>query len=186
MSKKKLFILAVFLGISLIGLIFLFFTWQKEKEDTFPVQSLAELPLLEARGVRFTGWDEWGRKSWILKAEEAVQFSQRIILKKVKVNLFEEGEPASEGVADEVIVESPTSDLYLRGNVHIISYRDGAELKTHELKWDGSQKRLYTEGEITIKKAGLVIQGKGLIGNPDLSLIIIKNQVTTYFEEGGF
>ena len=185
MSKKKLSTIVVFLAISLIGFVFLFFVLQTEKENILPVQSLEELPLLEARGVRFIGWDEWGRKSWSLKAEEAVQFSQRIILKKVKVDLFEEGEPASEGTADEVIVEDPTSDLYLKGNVHIVSYRDGAELKTSELRWDGSQKRLYTEERVMIKKGSLVIQGKGLIGNPDLSLIIIKNQVTTYFKEGG-
>lgn len=186
MSKKKILILGFFLGLFLVTVIvLLFFNWQTEKGKISPVQNFSESPLVEARGVRLIEWDEWGRKSWILKAEEAIQFPQRILLKKAQVNLFEEGRVVSEGFADEVVIEGTASHLYLKGDVHIISYRDGAELRTSELQWDASQKKFYTEEKVIIKKEGLVIEGKGLIGNPDLSLIIIKNQVTTYFQEGG-
>lgn len=186
MVKKGYFILIFLAGVSIVILILLFFgRWEEKVEELFPRENLEEIPLVEARGVQFIGWDEQGRKSWILEAEQAAQFTQRIQLRKVEVTLFDKGEPVSKGSADEVVVESFTSDLYLKGNVYIISYRDGAELKTDELKWDGLQKKLSTEGEITIKKGGLLIKGKGLIGNPDLSQVIIKNQVTTYIKEGG-
>ncbi len=186
MIKKSYFILIFVAGASVIILALLFFShWEEKVEKLFPREDLKEIPLVEAKGVEFTGWDEQGRKSWILKAKEAAQFPQRIHLKKVEITLFEKGKPASEGFADEVVVESSTSDFYLKGNVYIISYRDGAELKTDELEWDGSEKKLFTEGEITIKKGGLLIKGKGLIGSSDLSKVIIKNQVTTYIKEGG-
>jgi len=187
MSKRKLtFLIALFAGVLVTGAVFLTFNWQKEQK-IHPVANnkFSEMPLMEVRGVKFTQLDNEGRELWILEADKATQLSTRTILKNAKVKLFEQGIPASEGTAERVIIKNSSSNFHLEGNIYIISYRDGAELKTSELMWDSSKRRLYTEKEVVIRKKGLVIKGTGLIGKPDLSLIIIKRQVTTYFE-GGF
>jgi len=142
-------------------------------------------PLMEAQGVNFVEWDSSGRKSWQLKADSATRFPQRTVLKNVRVKLFEKGRPVSEGEANQVVMNNLTSDLDLKGKVKIISYLDGAQLTTSELKWVASKKKLFTEKKVTIKKDNLVIQGKGLIGNLNLTSIIIKEQVTTYLQPLG-
>lgn len=185
MSKKKLTILTILsAGAVIAGMFFLFFGWQEESKMYSVTQSPQQPPVMEVRGVKFTEWDKQGEKLWVLQADKATQFPQRIILKNAKVSLFEDGKPVSEGTAEQVMIKSSSSDLLLKGNIHIVSYQDKAKLTTSQLRWDGSEKKLYSEQEVTIKKGGLVIKGKGLIGKPDLSSIIIKNQVTTYIEGG--
>lgn len=182
MNKKKLFFLLTVGGISTVCVIFLFFGWQKNQVNYLGQQDFYELPLVEARGVEFIGWDEQGKKSWVINAQEATRFEKYAILKEVRVKLFEEGDLVSEGIAEKVKLED--SNLLLEGDVYIKSYKEKAELKTSQLIWNGSERMLYTEKEVTVKKGGFIIKGKGLIGKPDLSLIIIKSQVTTYFEGG--
>jgi len=161
-----------------------FFLVGCEREDIEnPFQKSSQIrPLMEAQGVSFVEWDNLGRKSWELEANSAIQFPQKVVLKNVKIRLFEKGKPASEGEADQVIMDNLTSDLELKGKVKIISYLDGAQLTTSELRWVAKEKKLITEKKVTIKKDNLVIKGKGLIGNLNLTSIIIKEQVTTYLQ----
>ena len=183
MRKKKLLILVVSVSVVLSG-IFIISNLPKDKGNYFYRQKEDKLPLLEVREVEITGWEEGGEKSWILEAEEGLQFFNKVVLEKARAILFEEGKPVSEGKADKVIIESSAPNFYLEGNVSIISYNNEAILETSLLKWNDADKRLYTEKEVTITKGDLVIHGIGLIGKPDLSLIIIKNQVTTYYKGG--
>ena len=170
-----LLVLAVVLSFLLAGC--------ERKEIGNPFQKPSQpRPLMEAQGVNFVEWDSSGRKSWELKADFATQFPQKTVLKNVKVKLFKKGKPVSEGEADEVVINNLTSDLDLKGKVKIISYLDKAQLTTSELKWVASEKKLFTEKKVTIKKDNLIIQGKGLIGNLDLTSIIIKEQATTYLQ----
>ncbi len=148
-----------------------------------PFQESSQItPLMEAQGVNFVEWDNLGRKNWELEADSAIQFPQRVVLKNAKVKLFEKGKPASEGEADQIIVDNLTSDLELKGKVKIISYLDGAQLTTSELRWVAKEEKFFTEKKVTIKKDNLVIKGKGLIGNVNLTSIIIKEQATTYLQ----
>jgi len=184
-NKKKLALLTVpFIGAVVIGVAIFFLNWHEESKIHFVNQTSPQPPLMEVEGVKFIQWDSQGKKLWLLEADKAVKFPQRVILENAKVKLFENGNPASEGTADKVIIEISTSDLQLKGDIHITSYKDKAQLKTSELIWDSSERKIFTEKEVTIKKGGLIIKGKGLIGKPDLSSIIIKEQVTTYLEGG--
>lgn len=186
MDKRKLtfFLTVLGAGVTIMGVSFLLFSWQNRPERYSVIKESPQLPLMEVKEVKFIEWDNQGEKLWDLEADEAVQFPQQIILKNAKLKLFEEGKPVSKGTAKQVIIESPAPNLKLKGDIHIISYKDKAELKTSELRWDSFEKKLYSEEKVTIRKGGLIIKGKGLVGKPDLSSIIIKNQVTTYIEGG--
>lgn len=175
MRKKNLLILGAVITASLTLLV-----GCKREEVGDPLRTtVKEIPLLEAQGVNLVGWDEKGRKSWELQANSGVQFPQRMSLSQVKLNLLENGRPASEGVAQRVTVDNRTSNLVLKGDVKFVSYVDGAELFTSELEWIASEKKLQTEEKVLLKRGNLFIEGWGLVANPDLSQIEIKNNPTT-------
>ena len=185
MNKRKLsFLAALIAGGFIAGVFLLLFTWQKGQQIYSNNQEGEELPVMEVTGVKFTELDEYGRKLWVLIADRAVQFPRRNILENGRLKLYDEGDLASEGTAREVTIENATSNLLLRGKILFESYRNGAELTTSELRWNNSEKKLYTDQEVTIKRENLVLRGIGLTGNSDLSLITIENPVTTYFEGG--
>ena len=185
MRKKSFQILATLAGFFFIlVVIFLIFFWNRGYKGPSFEREIPEVPVIDITGVEFTQLDDEGQKLWILFASEAVEFEKRTVLKNTRVRLFKDGQPVSEGRADSIVVENSTSNLYLKGDIHIVSYRDGAELRTSELQWNNMEKKLRTESEVIIKRKGFVIEGEGLICNPDLSLIIIKNKVRTYFEGG--
>jgi len=170
-----LLVLVVVLSFLLVGC--------EREEIENPFQEPPQMhPLMEAQGVSFVEWDSLGKKIWELEADSAIQFSQEIILKNVRLKLFEEGKPVSESEADQVTMDNLTSDLEFKGKVKVISYLDGAQLTTSELKWVASKEKFFTEEKVRIKKDNLVIQGKGLIGNLNFTLIIFMEQVTTYFQ----
>ena len=152
----------------------------KREEVEYPLgKEVKETPILEAQGVNLVGWDEKGGKAWELQANSGVQFPHQMSLSQVKLNLLENGRPASEGVAQRVTMDNRTSNLILKGNVKFVSYVDGAELFTPELEWIASEKKLQTEEKVLIKRGNLFIEGWGLVANPDLSQIEIKNNPTT-------
>ena len=93
---------------------------------------------MEINGVEFTQLDENGKKLWILSAARAIQFSDSTILENAEIKLFKEGNLISQGTADRIIIENSTSNFTLKGNICIVSYRDGTELRTSELFWNNS------------------------------------------------
>ncbi len=174
MGKKDLWVLGVVITASLTLLVSC-----KREEGRYSLRTtVKETPLLEAQGVDLVGWDEKGRKSWELQAN-SVQFTQRMSFSQVKLNLLENGRPASKGVAQKVTMDTRTSNLVLKGDVKFVSYVDGAELFTSELEWIASEKKLQTEKKVFLKKENLFIEGWGLVANSDLSQIEIKNNPTT-------
>ncbi len=140
---------------------------------------------MEAEGIVLSRWSDEGEKIWELKAVSGVQTLREITLSQVGIFLYEEGRVASEGEAEEVRVDNQSSDLLLRGNVRVVSYAEGDELFTSELQWSSRGRKLWTEEEVILKKGGLVTRGRGLVADADLNTIVIKEDVTTYFENTG-
>jgi len=143
------------------------------------------LVLMEAEGIVLSRWSDEGEKIWELKAVSGVQTLREITLSQVSIFLYEEGRVTSEGEAEEVRVDNQFSDLLLRGNVRVASYAEGDELFTSELQWSNRERKLWTEEEVILKKGRLVTRGRGLVADADLDTIVIKEDVTTYFENTG-
>ncbi len=175
MSKGKI----VFLVILMVAL-FLLLSGREEKKKREPSGKEKEEPLLlEAQGVNLVGWDEEGRKSWELQADSGKQFVNQMILTQVKIKLLEKGKLASGGEADRVVVEIRTSNLLFEGKVRLISYIDGAELLTSNLKWITSENKLLTEERVVFKRGDFITEGWGLVADSELSQIEIKREVVT-------
>ncbi len=181
-SRKKGLIILVLVAVS-VAILFLIY-WQKETEVSYAgeKEEKEEVPLLSVRGVRLVGWNEDGEKSWKVEADSGVQFSDRMVLKGVKFYLLDGGEFVSEGETKEVIIDR-NSNLILKEDVVLVSYLDGTQLFTSEMKWITSERRLESREKFVIKRKNIIVEGVGLTANPDLSQIEIKSRAVTKFIE---
>jgi len=134
-----------------------------------PVSANAELrdvSIIEARG---------GRKLWELRAdkvevfEEKAQVRVRKLLKPVQVVFYAEAGTIF-ALADQVLVNSDTKDVVLRGNVRVTSDR-GASLMTEFLAWSGGEKKFFTDQKVVLKKGEMVSRGIGLEGEEGLERV---------------
>ena len=138
-GKRRLIILIlVAVGIAVLFLIY----WQKEKEvsSAGKDEEKEEVPLLSVKGVSLVGWNEDGEKSWKVEADSGVQFSDRMVLKEVRFYLLDKGEFVSRGEAREAIIDG-NSDLFLKEDIVLVSYLNGTQLFTSEMKWIASERR---------------------------------------------
>ncbi len=184
LKRKRLVILAV-VAASIFALFFI--DWQREREvySAEEDRKKEEVPLLDLEGVNLAGWNKEGEKSWEVKADSGVQFSDRMILKEVEFYFLEKGEFVSKGETKEVIIDNRNSNLILRGEVRLVSYLDGTQLFTSEMEWETSERKLQTKEKVIIKRKNIIVEGWGLIANPDLSQVEIKSKATTKFIENG-
>lgn len=180
--KKRRLIILVLVVVS-VAILFLI-DWQKEKEvsSTRKDEEKEEIPLLDVKGASLVGWNEDGEKSWKVEADWGVQFSDRMVLKEVKFYLFAKGEFVSKGETKEVIIDRD-SNLILKGDIVLVSYLNGTQLSTSEMKWITSESRLETEAKVVIKRKNIIVEGLGLIASPDLSQVEIKSRAVTKFVE---
>ena len=141
-----------------------------------------ELPLVALEGVTLTHWNELGDKVWLLQAGSALQYADVTILEHASVTLFEDAVPISSGSADSVSVNNSSSDFDLEGNITVVSYHDKATLATSQLHWDAKERKIYSDEDVMVARGDLIVRGKGLVAEPDLSQITIYNQVTSYLK----
>ena len=181
-SRKKRLIILVLVAVS-VAILFLIY-WQEEKEvsSTGKDEEKEEVPLLSVKGVSLVGWNEDGEKSWKVEADSGVQFSDRMVLKEVKFYLLDRGEFVSKGETKEVTIDG-NSNLILKGGIVLVSYLDGTQLLTSEMEWITSERKLETEEKVVIKRKNIIVEGVGLVANPDLSQIEIKSRAMTKFLE---
>lgn len=178
--KKRRLIILVLVVVS-VAILFLL-DWQKEKEvfSSRKDEEREEIPLLDVRGASLVRWNEDGEKIWKVEADWGVQFSDRMVLKEVEFYLFAKGEFVSKGETKEVIIDRD-SNLILKGDIVLVSYLNGTQLFTSEMKWITSESRLETEAKVIIKRKNIIVEGLGLIASPDLSQVEIKSRAVTKF-----
>jgi len=179
-SGKRRLIILILVAVS-VAILFLIY-WQKEKEvsSAGKDEEKEEVPLLSVKGVSLIGWNEDGEKSWKVEADSGVQFSDRMVLKEVKFYLLDKGEFVSRGETGEVIING-NSNLILKEGIVLVSYLDGTQLFTSEMKWITSERKLETKEKVVIKRKNIIVEGLGLTASPDLSQIEIKSRAVTKF-----
>jgi LPS export ABC transporter protein LptC len=126
-------------------------------ESLGPAPSAAELQIKEVdleeetRGVR-----------WRLKAEQALMFDKagQTLLRNLVANIYQT-ERAWTIVGEEGEFDRRTNSVEVRRNV-VVTSTDGLRLETAVLRWDATQKRLWTDTPVTLSRHGSVVQGSGL------------------------
>ena len=105
----------------------------------------------EAKGVR-----------WRLKAEQALIYDKEGVtqLRKLVANVYQR-ERAWTIMGDEGELDRSTNNVEVRRNV-VVTSDDGLRLETSVLRWDASERRLWTDAPVLLSRRGSVVRGTGL------------------------
>jgi LPS export ABC transporter protein LptC len=103
-----------------------------------------------------------GGVRWRLKAEQALVFEPqgRTALKKIAVSVFERDRSWTI-VGDEGDLFQETGNVEIRRNV-VLTRSDGFRLETSVLRWQGADRRLWTDAPIRLSGGGTVVDGTAL------------------------
>jgi LPS export ABC transporter protein LptC len=126
-------------------------------ESTGPAASSANFRIKEAELE-----EESGGVRWRLKAEQALVFEdeRRTALKRLSVKVFERDRSWTI-VGDEGDLFQQTSNVEIRHNV-VLTSSDGLRLETSVLRWQGAERRLWTDAPVRMSRDGAVIDGAAL------------------------
>ncbi|UCH77765.1 MAG: LPS export ABC transporter periplasmic protein LptC [Candidatus Coatesbacteria bacterium] len=108
--------------------------------------------------------------AWRLKADRAdvYDYANEAKVFVVHVDFYEEGEYSSTLTAREGTVDLLHHSMTARGDVVLVSRKDGAVLKTEELSWDADGHRIYSEAYCTLERGKSIIRGQGFTATPGL------------------
>ena len=121
------------------------------------VASSADLRIKEAQIEEVTAGVRWR-----LKAEQALIFDAegRTALRAINVDVFER-DRSWNIVGEEGDLFQTTKNLEIRKNV-VVTSSDGVRLETSVLRWQGAEKRLWTDAPVRISRGGAVADGSAL------------------------
>ena len=126
-------------------------------ESTGPAASTADLRIKQAELE-----EESAGVRWRLKAEQALVFEgeRRTALKGISVKVFERDRSWTI-VGEEGDLFQQTSNVEIRRNV-VLTSSDGLRLETSVLRWQGAERRLWTDAPVRMSREGAVIDGAAL------------------------
>ena len=121
-------------------------------ESTGAVASSADLRIKEAHIE-----EETGGVRWRLKAEQALIFDAegRTALRAI------ERDRSWTIVGEEGDLFQATKNLEIRKHV-VLTSSDGVRLETSVLRWQGAEKRLWTDAPVRLSRGGAVADGSAL------------------------
>ena len=126
-----------------------------------PTQVIDNFTLTETEGENV---------SWRLQADRAdiYDYANEARIFVVHVDFYEEGVYSSTLTSREGTVDLLRHSMTAKGNVVLVSRKDGAVLKTEELSWDADAHRIYSESYCTLERGRSVIRGQGFTATPGL------------------
>jgi LPS export ABC transporter protein LptC len=108
--------------------------------------------------------EEAGKVRWRLSAEQALMWDEKgagqTELRKISVEV-DEPDRSWSIVGDEGRYLQKEKKIELRGNV-VVTSSDGLRLETEVLRWNGAERRLWTDLPVTLSARGGVVQGRSL------------------------
>lgn len=128
-----------------------------EVESLGPATASADLRIKEPEVEEVSGGVKWR-----LKAAQALVFEGegRTALERISVHVFERDRTWTI-VGDEGDLFQETGNVELRRNV-VLTASDGLRLETSVLRWQGVEKRLWTDAPVKMTRDGTVADGTAL------------------------
>jgi LPS export ABC transporter protein LptC len=126
-----------------------------------PTQVIDDFTLTETSGEHV---------SWRLKAKRAdiYEDANEARIYDVNVDFYEEGVYSSNLTSREGRVDTLRHNMQAKGNVVLVSRKDGAVLKTEELNWDADGSRIYSDKYCVLERGKSLIRGQGFNATPGL------------------
>ena len=145
-----------------VGVVATLYTRTRAREVEPPVGPAPIKADLNVKEVRIE--EETGKVRWRLSAEQALIWDEKgagtTELRKISVEV-EEPERSWSIVGDEGRYLQKEKKIELRGNV-VVTSSDGVRLETEVLRWNGEERRLWTDVPVTLSARGGVIRGRTL------------------------
>ena len=148
-------------------------------DATGPAASSADLRIKEAQIEEVTAGVRWR-----LKAEQALIFEGegRTALRSIAVDVFERDRSWTI-VGDEGDLFQATKNLEIRKNV-VLTSSDGFRLETNVLRWQGAEKRLWTDEPVRLTRGAAVANGSSLEVRMAEEYTTLAGRVHATFAEG--
>jgi len=128
--------------------------------------------------------EESGKVRWRLNAEQALMWEEkdagRTELRRVSVEV-EEPERTWKIQGDEGEYLQKEKKIELRGNV-VVTSSDGLRLETSVLRWNGEERRLWTDAPVTLSGPGGMVRGRSLMLAMASDATTIGGRVHAQFE----
>lgn len=121
-----------------------------------------------------------GSLSWSLSARIALlhENSRQVSITEPRLEFYNDSKLAARGESLRGLTDLGTSDVVLSSAVKVSSLRDGAVLTTDSLTYLSKNKQFTTESPVVLRRPGVILRGRGLRANHDLSEVRIRNQTT--------
>jgi len=133
------------------------------KSRTMPADSADPAPSnadLHIKEVKIE--EDSGTIRWQLRAEQALVFEGegRTHLRKIVVDVHQP-DRSWNIVGEEGDLYQPAQDVEIRRNV-VLTSSDGLRLETSVLRWQGGEKRLWTDVPVKMSRPGTLVLGSAL------------------------
>ena len=138
--------------------------------------SFAEEKDQTVAGFSLVQYEDGGAKKWELKGKKAQIEDGKVKIDKVSALAF--GEEATLKLkAQKGFFDREKSTVHLEDDV-VVKTTDGTTLTTDSLDWDAEAKKVFTEKEVTIKKADFQVNGSGAEVDLEQKRAEVKKDVT--------
>lgn len=120
-----------------------------------------------------------GKKQWELEAAQAQVFEidKKTLLEKIRLKFYKDNQLSSTLIAEKGYINTETGDMEAEDKVRFFSEQQKVTVETDKLYWDNTLKKIVTDSFVRQTREDGVITGYGMEAEPDLSKVIIKNQV---------
>jgi LPS export ABC transporter protein LptC len=117
---------------------------------------------LQVKNINYTDVGDSGLK-WEIKADSAkyIKSENLAMFDRVRVKLLMSSGKTIVMTGDKGTLNTNTKDMEITGNVEVVSDR-GDRLTTDVLKYSGSERRIYSEGAVTMENARMQVRGMGM------------------------
>lgn len=130
-----------------------------------------------AENVRMWQSDR-GRKLWELAADSMEQARDTIRVKGVTLTFYDRhGKTQSVLTSDSGRYYQSSEDMIAQGRVEVLG-QDGSYLSTASLFYSKARQEIFTEDRVYLRTGDKEVWGKGLVSDPGLTRIEIKEEVT--------
>ncbi len=156
---------------SLLFLLLFFVIGYAQEEKPAAVESDQQISEFS-----LAGYGDKGKKSWDISGKSADIFGDVIKLNSVVGNMYAESDDVKL-TADKGDFDKQEGKVHLEENV-VITTASGSKLTTDSLDWDRKQQLVTTDDVVNIVRDNMTTVAKGAEGQPNLSQIKFKEDVT--------
>jgi len=178
------FVKTALLGLLFLGLLVGCSGQEPSATDRPGVNDSASKPDTEVSGAKIYLYDR-GRVTTEILSEKIIKFESNdsTMAYKLDIDVLDStGQVSTQIVGDSGIIREATGQLYIYGNVVVIT-EDKSRLETDYLWWDSKADKIKTDAFVKITREDDVITGWGLEADEKLNSYKILNQVSGAVED---